>query len=401
MTESQRPQYDFDTILERHGSTSVKWHEVVEQMGPGAKDVVPLSVADMEFKPAPEIVAALVESATHDVFGYDYATEDYFDALVSWMKRRHNFDVDPAWVSLSDGVMPAINTALRSVTRPGDKVIIQRPVYYPFTSAAERNGLTILDNELKLTDEGRYEIDFDDLEAKAADPRCTAMILCNPHNPVGRVWTPEELKRIGDICIKRRVRLLCDEIHADFEYPGHKVTMFSTLGPEYADIVFEFTAPTKTFNLAGLLCSNAIIPNPHLKRRYDVAADNIGGLTVSHFGLVACQAAYNHAEPWLDALQQVIARNLGVVRDFAARTDGIRLIEPEGTYLAWLDCRGLGFATPEDLCTFLRTKARVWFDEGTMFGESGSFFERVNLACPTCLLERVLNNIETALNERG
>ena len=226
------------------------------------------------------------------------------------------------------------------------------------------------------------------------------MILCNPHNPVGRVWTPEELRRIGDICIKRRVRLLCDEIHADFSYPGHKVTMFSTLGAEYANIVFEFTAPTKTFNLAGLLCSNTIIPNPHLKRRYDAAADNIGGLTVNHFGMVACQAAYDHAEPWLDALMEVLERNLGLIRDFTARVSGIRLIEPEGTYLAWLDCRGLGFDTPEELCDFLRNEARVWFDEGSMFGESGNFFERVNLACPTGLLEQVLANIETALADR-
>lgn len=400
MALAQHTPYDFDTILERHGSTSAKWHEVIESMGDSGEDVVPLSVADMEFKPAPEIVQALVESATHDVFGYDYATEDYFAALLGWMKRRHGFDVDPEWVSLSDGVMPAVNTALRSVTRPGDKVIIQRPVYHPFTFAAQRNGLTILDNELVLTDNGRYEIDFDDLEAKAADPRCTAMILCNPHNPVGRVWSPDELKRIGDICIKRRVRLLCDEIHADFSYPGHKVTMFSTLGPEYADIVFEFTAPTKTFNLAGLLCSNVIIPNPHLKRRYDVAAENIGGLTVSHFGFVACQAAYNHAEPWLDALQNVLERNLALVRQFAQRTDGVRLIEPEGTYLAWLDCHGLGFASPQEQRDFFRTKARVWFDEGSMFGKSGDFFERINLACPTALLERVLGNMETALSAR-
>lgn len=400
MILAQHAPYDFDTILERHGSSSAKWHEIVEQMGEDGKDVVPLSVADMEFKPAPEVVEALIQSATHDVFGYDYATEDYFTAFLNWMEHRHNFHIDPSWVSLSDGVMPAVNTALRSVTRPGDKVIIQRPVYYPFTFAAEHNGLTILDNELVLDENGHYGIDFDDLESKAADPRCTAMILCNPHNPVGRVWTPEELRRIGDICIKRRVRLLCDEIHADFSYPGHKVTMFSTLGAEYANIVFEFTAPTKTFNLAGLLCSNTIIPNPHLKRRYDAAADNIGGLTVNHFGMVACQAAYNHAEPWLDALMEVLERNLGLIRDFTARVSGIRLIEPEGTYLAWLDCRGLGFDTPEELCDFLRNEARVWFDEGSMFGESGNFFERVNLACPTRLLEQVLANIETALADR-
>ena len=391
--------YDFDTILERHGSSSAKWHQIEEEMGAGCEDVVPLSVADMEFKPAPEIVEALVESATHDVFGYDYATDEYFEAFVGWMRRRHQLDVDPATVRLSDGVMPAINTALRAVTHPGDSVIIQRPVYHPFTFACERNGLTILDNALRLVD-GRYEMDFDDLEAKAADPRCTAMLLCNPHNPVGRVWTAEELMRVGDICLEHGVALLCDEIHADFAYPGHGTVMFSSLGERYANNVFEFTAPTKTFNLAGLLCSNAIIPNPDLRRRFDVAAENIGGLTVSHFGLVACRAAYNRAEPWLDELMMVLRRNLGVLRDFAVRTEGMTLIEPEGTYLAWLDCRGLGFSSPEAQREFLRNKARVVFDEGSMFGHAGDYFERVNLACPTALLERVLERLDKALADR-
>ncbi|PJM77424.1 MalY/PatB family protein [Bifidobacterium felsineum] len=397
----RQSQYDFDTVLERHGSSSIKWHMIEEEMGPDSKDVIPLSVADMEFKPAPEIVDALVQAAANDVFGYDYATDDYFEAFIGWMRRRHHCTVNREWVSLSDGVMPAINTALRAVTHPGDKVIIQRPVYYPFTFASERNGLTILDNELVLNEaEGRYEVDFDDLEAKASDPRCTAMILCNPHNPVGRVWTAEELTRIGDICLKHGVYVLCDEIHADFAHPGHEVTLFGNLDEKYADILFEFTAPTKTFNLAGLLCSNAIIRNADLKRRFDVAAENIGGLTVSHFGLVACQAAYNHAEQWLDELLTVLERNVTMVREFAARVDGIRLIEPEGTYLAWLDCRGLGFETPQAQCAFLREQARVWFDEGSLFGHSGDFFERINLACPTALLERVLNNIEQALAAR-
>lgn len=393
--------YDFETWPERHDTTSVKWKMIETELGVGHEDVLALSVADMEFVTPPAVVEALVDAARNDVFGYDYATDEYLAAVCDWMRRRHGLEADPKLISLSAGVMPAVNTALRAFTHPGDAVIIQRPVYYPFTNAAMNNGLEILNNALLFDGEtGRYSMDFEDLERKASDPRCKAIMLCNPHNPVGRVWTPEELRRIGDICIKRRVRLLCDEIHADFSYPGHKVTMFSTLGAEYANIVFEFTAPTKTFNLAGLLCSNTIIPNPHLKRRYDVAADNIGGLTVSHFGMVACQAAYNHAEPWLDELMEVLERNLGLIRDFTARVSGIRLIEPEGTYLAWLDCRGLGFDTPEELCDFMRNEARVWFDEGSMFGESGNFFERVNLACPTRLLEQVLANIETALADR-
>ncbi|MBM6700161.1 pyridoxal phosphate-dependent aminotransferase [Bifidobacterium pullorum subsp. saeculare] len=390
--------YDFDTLVDRRHTSSEKWHLIEQDMGPGNDDVIALSVADMEFKPAPEIVDALVEAAKTDIFGYDYATDGYFDALVGWMERRHGLAVDPAWVSLSDGVMPAVNTALRAVTHPGDKVIIQRPVYYPFMRAAENNGLTILDNALTLAD-GRYTIDFDDLAAKARDPRCTAMLLCNPHNPVGRVWTPEELRRIGDICIREGVALLVDEIHADFAYPGHQVTLFSTLGERYARHCIEFTAPTKTFNLAGLLCSNVIIPDPELKERFDVAAENIAGLTVSHFGLVACQAAYEHAGPWLDALMEVLEANLALVRDFAARTEGIELIEPEGTYLAWLDCRGLGMDA-DALREFMRGKARVYLDEGILFGQSGAGFERVNLACPTALLRRALDQIGAAIAAR-
>ena len=393
-------QYDFDTLVDRRHTGSEKWHLIEEDMGPGNDDVIALSVADMEFKPAPQIVDALVEAARHDIFGYDYATDGYFDALTGWMHRRHGFDVRPEWVSLSDGVMPAVNTALRAVTHPGDKVIIQGPVYYPFTAAAEHNGLTILDNALLLGEDGRYTMDYDDLAAKAADPRCTAIMLCNPHNPVGRVWTADELRRLGDICIDNGVTILADEIHADFSYPGHPVTMFGTLGEHYARHCYEFTAPTKTFNLAGLLCSNVITADADLKRRFDIAAENIAGLTVSHFGLVACQAAYDHAEGWLDELLEVLAGNLAMVREFADRTPGVRLIEPEGTYLAWLDCRGLGFDGYCELRDFMRDKARVYFDEGVLFGQSGSGFERVNLACPSHLLADVLGRVERALTDR-
>ncbi|KAB5608675.1 MalY/PatB family protein [Bifidobacterium jacchi] len=391
--------YDFRTLVDRRGTMSEKWHLIEEDMGPGNDDVLALSVADMEFKPAPQIVAALVDAARHDVFGYDYATDAYYDALIGWMRRRHGFDVARQWVRLSDGVMPAINAALRAVSRPGDKVIIQRPVYYPFTVVAEANGLTILDNELRVEQDGTYVMDVEDLARKAADPRCTAMIVCNPHNPVGRVWTADELRTVADICIDNDVTLLSDEIHADFAYPGHATTMLGTLGERYRAHCMEFTAPTKTFNLAGLACSNVIIADPGLRRAFDIAAANIGGLTVSHFGLVACQAAYEQAEPWLDELLDVLSGNLALVRDFASGVDGIRLVEPEGTYLAWLDCRGLGMDA-DDLCDFMRRRARVYFDEGIMFGASGAGFERVNLACPAAMLSQALERVAGAIAAR-
>ena len=391
--------YDFHSIIDRRGTMSAKWHMIDEAMGPGNEDVIALSVADMEFRPAPEIVDALVASAQHDIFGYNYVTDGYFAALDSWMRRRHGMEVKSEWVSLSDGVMPAVNTALRAVTHPGDVVILQGPVYYPFTAAAKHNGLTIANNRLIVNDEGRYVMDFDDLAEKAADPRCTALMLCNPHNPVGRVWTADELRTLGDICVEHGVTILADEIHADFAFPEHQVTMFGTLGEQYAMHCFEFTAPTKTFNLAGLACSNVITRNADLKHRFDIAAENIAGLTVSHFGLIACQAAYEKAAPWLDELMGVLIENRNLLKDFVAATPSLKLVEPEGTYLAWLDCRGLGF-TPDELRNFMRNKARVYFDEGALFGAGGEGFERVNLACPKSLLERALEQVSKAIAER-
>lgn len=392
--------YDFDTIIDHNSWASEKWSEVREVMGPDSEDVVALSVADMEFKTAPEIIEALHRAADTGIFGYEHCTDAYYEALQTWMLKHHQWDIKRDWVSVTDGVMTGVFTGLRAVTHPGDAVIIQRPVYYPFTNAVVRNGLTILDNELVLNTQGHYEMDFADLELKASNPRCTAMVLCNPHNPVGRVWSSEELSRVAQICIKHGVTILADEIHADFAYDGHQVTMLSTLGEEVAAHCMEFTAPSKTFNLAGLITSNAVISNPELKQRFDIAADNVAGLSVNHFGLVACQAAYEHGEQWLQELRKYLVGNLEVLRSFAASQQGISLIEPEGTYLAWLDCRGLGMDSDE-LRDFMRNKARVFFDEGSLFGDSGKGFERVNLACPRVMLEQVCSGIANAVKELG
>lgn len=394
--------YDFSTRVDRRGTTSAKWHMIDDELGAGHNDVIAMSVADMEFVPAPQIVQALVEAAQHDIFGYDYATDAYYDAVVQWFARRHHVTLDPDWLVLSDGVMPAIYTALRACTHPGDAIVIQRPVYYPFTDAAKRNGLTILNNALVFDKEqARYTMNLDELETLLAQPRCTAMLLCNPHNPVGRVWIADELRAVAQLCIKHHVTLLVDEIHADFSFPDHPVTLMGQLGDDIAQHCIEFTAPTKTFNIAGLLCSNVIIRDPQVRERFTIAADNVGGLTVSHFGLVACIAAYNEAESWLDELLPVIARNVEHVRVFANAHDGIELIEPEGTYLAWLDCRGLGFANAQALRDFMIEDARIYCDEGALFGPEGAGFERINLACPTPMLDEVLQRLDSALRNRS
>lgn len=388
--------YDFTTLVNHRHGNSAKWQQVY---GTGATDdAIALSVADMEFATAPEIVKAIVDAAQHDVLGYEIVGDAYKAAVIGWMHDRHHADFSPDMLSVSDGVMPAIHTALRALTQPGDAVIVQQPVYYPFMHAADHNGLKLLNNELIRRADGSYAMNFDDLTVKASDPRCHAIIVSNPHNPVGRVWTPDELRRLGDICIANNVTVLCDEIHADFAYPGHAVTMFGTLGVEYAQHCIEFTAPSKTFNLAGLLCSNVFIADPGLRDRYAIAADSISGMMANHFGLVACQAAYEHAAPWLDALQSVLVTNLGVLRDFADAAPGVTLVEPEGTYLAWLDCTGLGMDA-KALESFMHDRAQVFCDEGIMFGEGGAGFERINIACPTALLERALDQIAHAIRE--
>lgn len=391
--------YDFDTVIDHSQLASEKWAAVRQDMGPNSDDVLALSVADMEFTTAPEIIEALHRAVDGGVFGYEYCTDAYYEALQSWMSEQHHWNIRKEWITPSDGVMTAVFTALRAVTHPGDAVIIQRPVYYPFTNAALRNGLTILNNELVQNAAGRYEMDYEDLERKASEPRCTAMILCNPHNPVGRVWSAEELRRLADICVRHGVTILADEIHADFAYPGHEVTMFSTLGEDVAAHCMEFTAPSKTFNLAGLITSNVVIPDAALRRSFGIAADNVAGLSVNHFGLVACQAAYEHGADWLNELRTYLNGNLEVLREFASGNDAIDLVEPEGTYLAWLDCRKLKMSA-EELRDFMRYQARVYFDEGVLFGDGGAGFERVNIACPRSMLERACEGVEQALKHR-
>ena len=393
--------YDFQSVVERRGTTSIKWHMIEDDMGVGSEDVIAMSVADMEFKPAPEIVEALVEAAQHDIFGYDYATDGYFRALTAWMSRRHNWDIDPAWVSLSDGVMPAVNTALRAVTHPGDKVILQGPVYYPFTAAAEHNGLTILDNRLVLGDDGRYVMDFDDLEAKASDPRCTALMLCNPHNPVGRVWSADELRRLGDICIAHGVTILADEIHADFAYPGHDVTMFGTLGERYAGHCYEFTAPTKTFNIAGVVSSYAIVPDEALRRRF------FGWLEAGEFheapllSAVATRAAFTpEGDAWRRQMLRYVEANVDFTDDFLRRyVPRIRAIRPEASFLVWLDCRKLGLAH-DALVDLFVARAGLALNDGEMFGPGGEGHMRLNVGLPRIRLAEALERLRAAVDAR-
>lgn len=389
--------YDFDRIVDRHGTNAVKYDALTDVFG--RKELLPLWVADMDFATPDFILDALRRRLDHPVLGYTQLPDGYWPQIAAWIEARHGWRPDPAWMRFIPGIVKGIGMAVLALTRPGDKVVIQPPVYHPFRLVPEQMGRRVVCNPLRRTGD-RYEMDFEQLEA-LLDDDCRLLLLSNPHNPAGIVWPEETLRRLAAICDRRGVVVVSDEIHCDMALYGHRHRPFASVSDAAAHCSVTFGAPTKTFNIAGLLCSNVITVNPELKRAFDVAAENIAGLTVSHFGLVACQAAYERAEPWLDALMGVLADNLSLLREFAERTPGLRLIEPEGTYLAWLDCRGLGFGSADELRDFMRDRARVYFDEGVLFGENGAGFERVNLACPKALLKQVLDNIAVALSQRA
>ena len=388
--------YDFETVVDRKNCGAYKWDAITHEMGVGSDDVLPMSVADMELKAAPEITEAIIKKAEFGIYGYTGPTHSYYDAVIGWMQRKHHWKIQKEWISLSAGVVPAFYTAIRALTHPGDRVIIQQPVYYPFASAVTQNGCEIVNNALLFQD-GRYTMDFDDLREKAADPRVRALLLCNPHNPVGRVWTAEELEKLGDICCDHHVVVISDEIHFDFVYAPYRHTVFANISERLAQNCIILTAPSKTFNLAGLQTSNIIIPNPALKEQYDIASANIAMQSLNYFGYAACEAAYTRGDPWLEELMDLLTVNKEFLRKFMIENlPQIHVIEPEGTYLIWLDCRELGMSSGE-LERFMRQKARVFLDEGYLFGKSGAGFERINIACPIRMLQKALERIRAAV----
>lgn len=389
-------KYDFDTIANRKNTGAFKWDAIGARMGEDSDDIIALSVADMEFKAAPEIVEALKNKAEEALYGYTGPTENYFNSVIEWIKRRHNWKIKKQWISLSPGVVPALYTAIKAFVSPGEKIIIQQPVYYPFKEAVTRNGCELVNNSLVYRD-GHYTMDFKDLEEKAKDPKVKAIVLCSPHNPVGRVWTKEELTKLGEICIKNNVLIISDEIHFDFVYHPHKHTVFANISEEFQNNCIVLTAPSKTFNLAGLQCSNIIIPNPKLKKQFDIANIKAGFFTLNQFAYVATEAAYTRGEQWLEELLKYLKENIDFLKAFMKENlPQIPVIETEGTYLVWLDFRSLGL-TDEQLEKLMQEKGRVFLDEGYIFGAEGSGFERINVACPRSLLEKALNNITKAI----
>lgn len=386
---------NFDEIIERKNTDSLKYDFAVKRGMP--EDVLPLWVADMDFRTPDCVIDALVEKSRHGIFGYSESSSEYFDVLRNWFKSRYDWEIKEEWLVKTPGVVFAINAAIRALTEKGDGVLIQQPVYYPFAEAIIDNERRLVVNELRYS-EGRYSIDFEDFEEKITNNDIKIFILCNPHNPVGRVWSNAELIRIGDICLKHKVVVISDEIHMDFVYPGNKHLVFADLKPEFQQITVTCTAPTKTFNLAGLQISNIFIPNCKLRTAVKNEIDRTGYNQLNIMGIVACKAAYKEGGEWLRCLRSYLKENLDFLRGFLEdKIQQVKLVEPEGTYLVWIDFRGLGLNESE-LNELIVKKAGLWLDKGTMFGPSGAGFQRINIACPRAILNKALNNLESAIN---
>ncbi len=387
--------YDFDSIIERRRTKSMKWDALEELFG--QKDLIPLWVADMDFKSPPEVIEAVINRAEHGIFGYAGSYDSYFTAVVNWLKRRFQWEVEKEWIVPCPGVIPALNLLVRTFTNPGDKVIIQPPVYHPFYKAIRNNGCHVLQNPLKL-EGGRYHMDFNDLEKKI-DDRTRMLILCSPHNPVGRVWRREELVELAEICLKYDILVVSDEIHADLVYKNFRHVPFPIISREISTNCIVLTAPSKTFNLAGLQTSNTIIPDALLRKIFKAALESIGFSRPNIFGLEALEAAYTYGEPWLEALLSYLEGNLEFLTNYIEeKIPPLKVIRPEGTYLVWLDCRELGM-TAAELENFMRTKVGLALNEGYIFGSGGEGFERINIACPRSLLKTALQKLEKAVRE--
>jgi len=397
---------DFDTEWDHRGLSSLKWEFIVRDGEPqlwegtnpdlGDQRVLPMWVADMDFRVAEPIISALEDRVKRGIYGYAAKTPEYVSAVVSWMQRRHSWTVDKEWVVPTVGIVPALHMIVRQFTDPGDGVLIQRPVYYPFSYAIENNQREVVSSSLCLKDD-KYEMAFDELEAKIRQSNIKLAILCNPHNPVGRVWSLDELSRFAEICYQNDILVVSDEIHGDLVMPGHTLTSYGRLDPTFTEKSIVCTAASKTFNLAGLKTSNLVIRDPAIRRKMkqEIRASGLWGL--NPLGLVATQAAYNSCESWLDEAINYIAANHEFLCNYLrSHIPKLRAIPVESTYLAWIDCQNLDLED-KSLNALMMDKAKVYLDDGLIFGPEGAGFVRINLACPRSVLAQALERIRTAV----
>ncbi|XXM70867.1 MalY/PatB family protein [Lysinibacillus sphaericus] len=383
---------NWNDCIERTNTHSVKWSF------PEEEDVIPMCIADMDFQVAPAIAEALNQKARHGIYGYTTFSDRYFEAIISWWNKRFDMPIDKEWICFSPGIIPGINVLLSVLTEPGDGVIIQDPVYYPFYSTIENHGCNVVKNTLIYRD-GMYSIDFEDLEEKASAPRTKLLILCSPHNPVGRVWTGEELNRIGDIAKRHNLWIISDEMHGDLVYRGHEHKPLLKADESLWERSILCAAPSKTFNIAGLQTSILLIPNEGLRLKYNEKLTGFGLMRPNVFGIEGTIAAYEEGEPWLNELLMVLEDNKQYVFNYLEQhLPEMKAIEPQATHLIWIDCSGLDMEG-EELCTFFLEKAKVKFDEGFKFGESGGPFVRMNIACPKERIDMALRRMNHAVLE--
>lgn len=385
-------KYDFDEIVDRKNTLSCKWDLADD-------GILPMWVADMDFRTAKPIVDALVNRAQSGVFGYSVYTDDVYEAITGWFKRRHNWEIEKEWIQFSPGIVPALHAFTRIFVKSGEKILMNSPVYYPFFKSAERNGIEAV-NSVLLNKNGRYEIDFKDFEKKAADPLVKMFYLCSPQNPGGRLWSRGELEKIGRICLENNVLVVADEIHCDLVYPGKKHISFGTLSDDIVDNSIICTAPTKTFNLAGLQISSVIIKNPELRKMYAdyMTASGFDYGEAGTFGLEAIRAAYKYGDEWLDSLMEYINGNLEFLLNYVKENiPKAKVMVPDATYLVWIDFSDYKIDS-RTLHKTLKYEGKIWLDEGYLFGKAGEGFERINIACPRKTLEEGLKRIKDCIN---
>ena len=385
-------KYNFDEYVERRNMHSAKWSpEILED-----NDVLPLWLADMDFRCPQPVIDSVVRMAAHGVYGYSTRPEAYYSAIINWNRKRHGWHIERDWILFSPGVVPALSLLVQTFCAPGDKVIIQNPVYYPFYDIIRNNGCHPVMNPLR-PEQGKYRMDLGSLEELAKDPKAKLLMLCSPHNPVGRVWTQDELSELGKIALGNNLLVVSDEIHSDLVFKGHKHIPFQTVSEDFAQHSIACTAPSKTFNIPGLRVSSIIIPNEGLRQQTAQAFERVGAHVSNGLGIAAATAGYEEGEEWLEQLLSYLEDNLDFLGTFIEKKmPEISLTRPEGTYLAWLDFRAIE-QEGRKLDEFLRKEAKVVLDKGHVFGEGGEGFARLNFACPRTTLAEALRRIQQAV----
>jgi len=386
---------NFDEIIDRRNTNSLKYDFGMERKH--RDDLLPLWIADMDFR-LPEVIISDIQTAVaHGIYGYSESKEGYFIPLHDWFQKHFNWDIKKEWLTKTPGIVYAIALAIKAFTKEGESVLIQQPVYYPFSECILDNNRKLINSQL-IYENGKYRIDYEDFEQKIINEDVKLFLLCNPQNPTGRVFTIDELTRLGEICLKHNVIVLSDEIHCDFTYPGHTHTVFASISEEFANNSIICTSPSKTFNMAGMQTSNIFIPSKMIRDLFLHALDASGYSQLNTLGLVACQSAYANGNEWLNELKTYLQGNLEYARTFLnEKLPEIKLVEPEGTYLIWLDCSELG-VTYKELEKIVIDKAKLWLDGGIIFGKATALFERINIACPRSVLAQALTNLEQAVH---